>query len=205
MKPLVLVVNGINTPPAYPLEREVRKTLLENDIDVDVCSGRWVSTGSIRRDIQKTLFNRQWREEQIGIVQKALVQLADNIEDRECMGCVLAHSMGSVFAAEAERREQTHLPFVFVGSPYNHPIWKAALATAGLMRSMPLTPWNFHNDDDPVTTSKFLGARPPSWMKNERVAIAGHAGLAKEHMISEYIMHPNVLGELRELLWPEED
>lgn len=198
----VLAVHGVDTPEGFPFSQYVRDALAETGINVTVETAWWESAGKIGADIMDTMMNAGWRNEQLRQLTAHLDAFGSNVIEHEDNAVIIAHSMGSVFIHEAERRVQTGFPVVYVGSPFTHPVWKAAFRAIGLYRPGPGEPLSFYNYDDPVccwrTAPRFLKARPPKWCRNVRVA-SHEGGFANEHDIAVYLKHPHVAHAVSQL------
>jgi len=177
---IVAGVHGVATPADVGYGKAWAEALSGHIGDLVVDEVRWDSTGTLVGDVRLTLTNKRWRNRQIDMV-------CDALRDGIAHKMIIAHSMGTVFVAEALRRMDSEIGTVFIGSPLNHPVWKNALRTVGVGGPTPGTPQNFWNEDDMVASGRFLKAKPPQWCKSNRVAVAGRLGRAVEHDAELYL------------------
>lgn len=198
----ILAIPGINTPEEYPFEEEIQEVLQQRlagflrGRSLCIERGRWRSTGTISLDIARILNPLSgFAEEETKRLAALLLAFAQSGGR-----VVLAHSMGTVLVAAAERLAQSGLRFVFIGSPLNHPVWQNALKTRGYNKPMPgELPLNYYNLEDLVCASRILGSRPPAWMESQEVNIPG-THFVQEHDACAYLRNRLVLNGIERAL-----
>jgi len=192
----LLAVHGIATGADAPVASQWRQTLAAaHAIQVPVEECRWPSTGSAAGDCAALALSPEFRMEALESVVHGLADFAE-----EGHGVVLAHSMGTVLAVQAERMLRTGLPMVLMASPLSNPALHLALDGMGLARPPSRRLVHIWNNDDPIPGAR--SAVQPEYFEAVRIAVADNelGEISFEHDVRLYLRHVHTLTAL-ETAW----
>jgi len=191
-------VHGINVGPDESVAPAWQSALRSRGMRADVTDIRWPSKGGFMSDAV-AFVNPHFKAAADEAVVHGLQDFAHGGP-----GIVVAHSMGTVLALNAERLLRTGLPILCLASPLSNPGIRPMLEAAGYGQRPRATSIHVWNDDDPIPGGK--RAEQPSYFQAVRVAVADNEAseFATEHAVTLYLRHPHTHAALR-LLWERMD